>query len=98
MKKIAAMALAAAFSTALLGCTEEAPTEETVQEEPKEEEPKAAEVPAYEPTGEHADIKRQAAEGINADNAAETATKLEADLQKQIAGLEAGEGGEAGEE
>jgi hypothetical protein len=89
MKKITSMALAAVFATGLLGCTEDAPAPEPTPEpiaEPAK--PAAAEVPAYEPTGDHAAVKKAAAEGITADNAPSTATELEAELQRQIAALE----------
>lgn len=94
-----AVALAGGVSVA---CSEEAPKEKTKVEKPKVEEPKPkekpeekkVEIPAYEPEGEHADVKKEAAAGITAENALEKAKALEAELDKALAGGEGEEGGE----
>jgi hypothetical protein len=46
-------------------------------------------IPAYEPTGEFADLKKGAAAGIDDTNAAAKATELEGNIDKAITELEA---------
>jgi hypothetical protein len=46
-------------------------------------------IPAYEPTGEFAELKKGAAAGIDENNAAAKATELEGTLDKAITDLEA---------
>lgn len=92
MNTMMKLALAATVGLSLAGCAEEKPAEEPV-ETPKEE--AKVEVPAYEPTGEHADLKKAGAEGVTVDNAADQAKALEEELQKEIATLEAPPAGEA---
>jgi hypothetical protein len=76
------------------GCPEEKPEEP--KEEPKPEEPKKPEIPEYAPTGDHADIKKEAAKDITADNAMDKAKELDSALDGELKKLEGGdeEGGE----
>jgi hypothetical protein len=46
-------------------------------------------IPAYEPTGDFADLKKGAAAGIDENNALAKATTTEAELDAAIAALEA---------
>lgn len=94
MNTMMKLALAAAVGLTLAACAEEKPPEEPV-ETPKEE--AKVEVPAYEPTGEHAELKKAGAEGVTVDNAADQAKALEDELNKEIATLEAPPAAEATE-
>lgn len=90
MNQMMKFALAAAVGLSLAGCTEDPPAEPEQKEEPAAAaEPAKPEIPAYEPTGEHAEIKKAAAASITADNASDQAKALEEELNKEIQTLEA---------
>jgi hypothetical protein len=98
MIRLGRAVLTAGFVGALAltaGCPEEKP-EEPPKEEPKEE-PKAPEIPEYNPTGDHADIKKEAAKDITADNAMDKAKALDGQLDEALK-AQAGGGEEAAEE
>lgn len=89
MNQMLKFALAAAVGLSLAGCSEDPPAQETPKQEAPAEEPKKVEIPPYEPTGEHAELKREGAAGVTADNAADQARALEEELNKEIQALEA---------
>ena len=64
------------------GCPEETP-EEPPKEEPKPEDVKV-EIPEYAPTGDHADLKKEAAKDITADNAMDKAKALDTMLDDAL--------------
>lgn len=87
-------ALAVAGLLAAVGCSEE----ETPAATPTPtEEPKKVEIPPYAPTGEHADAMKAAAADITADNAAEKAKALEAQLDEALKSAEGAKEGAEGE-
>lgn len=88
MNTMTKLALAALLGLSVAGCAEEKPAEEPVKTEEPAPEAKV-EIPAYEPTGDHADIKKASAADITADNAADKAKALEEELQKEIQAAEA---------
>lgn len=96
MNQMIKFALAAVVGLSLAGCAEDPPAEPEKQEEPAAPtaaaEPAKAEIPAYEPTGDHAEIKKASASAITADNAADQAKALEEELNKEIQALEAAGG------
>lgn len=91
MKKIS-LALLAAFAITAVGCDPPPPPpppEPVKAPEPPPPPPVAETLPAYEPTGEHADLKKGAAAGIDDKNALAKATETEAALDTAIADLKA---------
>lgn len=98
MIRLGRAVLTAGFVGALAltaGCPEEKP-EEPKPEEP--EEPKKPEIPEYNPTGDHADLKKASAADITADNAVDMAKALDKELDAAIEKQKAAEGGETEEE
>ena len=94
MKNIVKMALfAAAIAVGTSACKEEPPPPPPpppkVEPPPPPPPPPAPTIPEYAPTGDHADMKKEAAKDITAENAVEKAKALEADLDKQIADMAA---------
>ena len=91
MKKLT-LALLAAFALAAAACPADPPPPppEPVKVEPvKAPDPPKAVVPAYEPTGEFADLKKGAAAGIDETNAMIKAAETEGALDGAISALEA---------
>lgn len=72
---VSALALAGLLAA---GCSEEEQAE--AQAPADAGAPKKAEIPPYEPTGDHADVMKEAAKDITADNALAQAKALEAKL------------------
>jgi hypothetical protein len=90
MKNIARLLLATLAVTAIASCAEPPPPPPPppppVVEPPPPPKPV---IPAYEPTGDFADIKKGAAAGIDENTALAKATSTEAELDAAIAALEA---------
>ncbi len=91
MKNIARALLAALAVTAIAACEEPPPPPPpppppAVEPPPP---PPAPTIPAYEPTGDGADLKKAAAAGIDENNALAKATETETALDAAIAELEA---------
>ena len=93
MKNLSSLLVAAIAATALAACPSEPPPPPPPPPPPKVEEPPPPPpkpvIPAYEPTGDFADLKKGAAAGIDDTNAAAKATELEGNLDKAITDLEA---------
>lgn len=87
MNTMSKLALAGAFGLTLAACAEEKPAEPPPPPPPAE--PAKPEIPAYEPTGDMADLKKAAAEGITGDNAEAQAKALEDELNADVKALEA---------
>jgi len=90
MKNIARLLLATLAVTAISAC--EAPPPPPPPPPPPVVEPPPPPkpvIPAYEPTGDFADLKKGAAAGIDENNALAKATTTEAELDAAIAALEA---------
>ena len=96
MKKLTALSAGLLMTAGLLGCPEDPPPPEPEKEEPAE--PEEVIVPPYNPTGDHADLKKEAAAGITKENAEAKANELESELDKAIAKLEESKGDEGGDE
>jgi hypothetical protein len=96
MKKIISRlllaALVAAPVMAVAGCPAEEPKKEEAPPPPPPPPPPPT-IPDYNPEGEHADLKREGAAGIDANNAAARAAEAEANLDKAIAEIEAAKAG-----
>ena len=93
MKKLS-IALLAAFALAASACPADPPPPpppviEAPPPPPPPPPPPAVVIPAYEPTGEFAELKKGAAAGIDETNAAVKAAETEAALDAAIAALEA---------
>jgi|GEM_PF-1966695 len=100
-KQLAFAAVLAFSTTSMVGCgllgDEEAAEEKKDGEQKdgdkkdgdKKEDAKPAEIPAYAPEGDDAELKKEGAKDITADNAAEKAKEIEAALDKAIADAEA---------
>lgn len=91
MKKLS-LALLAAFALAATACPADPPPpppEPVKVPEPPPPPPPVETLPAYAPTGEHADLKMGAAAGIDDKNALAKATETEAALDTAIADLKA---------
>jgi hypothetical protein len=90
MKNIARLLLATLAVTAIASCAEPPPPPPPppppVVEPPPPPKPV---IPAYEPTGDFAEIKKGAAAGIDENTALAKATSTEAELDAAIAALEA---------
>jgi hypothetical protein len=92
MKKISFLLVAAVAVASLTACPSEPPPPPPppkVEEPPPPPPPPKPTIPAYEPTGDFADLKKGAAAGIDENNAAAKATELEGNLDKAIGDLEA---------
>lgn len=93
MKNLSSLLVAAVAATVLAACPSEPPPPPAEVKPPPAEvkppEPPKPVIPAYEPTGEGADLKKAAAAGIDENNAAAKATELEGNLDKAITDLEA---------
>jgi hypothetical protein len=92
MKNLSSLLLAAATAAVLAACPSEPPPPPPPPPPPvevKPPEPPKPVIPAYEPTGDFADLKKGAAAGIDDTNAAAKATELEGNLDKAITDLEA---------
>jgi hypothetical protein len=87
MKKLTLLGSALMMTAGLMGCPEDPPPPPP---EP-EEKPEEVIIPPYNPTGDHADLKKEAAAGINKDNAEAKATEIEGALDSAIADLEKAE-------
>ena len=91
MKNIARLLLATLAVTAIASCAEPPPPPPPPPPpvvEPPPPPPKPV-IPAYEPTGDFAEIKKGAAAGIDENTALAKATSTEAELDAAIAALEA---------
>ncbi len=95
MKKLS-IALLAAFALAAAACPAEPPPPPPEPVKPVEPikpveppPPPKPVIPAYEPTGEHADLKKAAAAGIDENTAVMKAAETEAKIDQAIATLEA---------
>ncbi len=91
MKKFS-LAFLAAFAITAIGCDPPPPPvvpEPVKVPEPPTPPPVVETLPAYAPTGEHADLKMGAAAGIDDKNALAKATETEAALDTAIADLKA---------
>jgi hypothetical protein len=92
MKNIARLLLATLAVTAIASCAEPPPPPAIVTPPPVVEPPPPPPkpvIPAYEPTGDFAEIKKGAAAGIDENTALAKATSTEAELDAAIAALEA---------
>ena len=89
---LARLMLAALFAAPMAvipACPAEEKKEETPPPPPPPPPPPAATIPDYAPTGDDAELKKEGAAGITADNALAKAKETEATLDKAIADLEA---------
>jgi hypothetical protein len=93
MKNLSSLLVAAIAATVLAACPSEPPPPPPPPPPPAEPTPPPPPpkpvIPAYEPTGEFADLKKGAAAGIDDTNAAAKATELEGNIDKAITELEA---------
>jgi len=94
MKNLSRILVAAVAAATLAACPSEPPPPPPPPPPPTEPPPPPPPppppvIPAYEPTGEFADLKKGAAAGIDDTNAAAKATELEGTLDKAITELEA---------
>lgn len=88
MKRMNAMWMSGLFAfAAMTGCSEEPTESPPVPEEKPAAPPPKVEIPAYEPTGDFAAEKKEAAAGIDQDNATARAGALEAKLDAALAEL-----------
>ncbi len=93
MKNLSRILVAAVATATLAACPSEPPPPPppppAAEPPPPPPPPPKPVIPAYEPTGEFAELKKGAAAGIDDTNAAAKATELEGNLDKAITDLEA---------
>ena len=90
MKKLTLLGAALLMTAGLMGCPEDPPPPPPEPETPKVEE---VIIPPYNPTGDHADLKKEAAADITKENAEAKATEIEGALDTAIADLEKAKAG-----
>lgn len=92
MKRVNALWMVGVLAcSAWVGCLEEEPESPPAaapaEPPPPPPPPPKVEIPAYEPSGDFAEVKKAAAEGLNEDNAVDRARSLEAKLNAALAEL-----------
>ncbi|MCP4500304.1 MAG: hypothetical protein GY822_10130 [Deltaproteobacteria bacterium] len=85
-QRVLLASILALSATTFAGCddSEEAKKDAGVAKKDDRKREKKVEIPAYEPTGDDAEMKKEGAKDITADNAMEKAKEIEAALDAEI--------------